>query len=68
MIPYTERFDDFKILTLRFTILRNCPNCFLIFADGKESKEEAFKNPTSSTVRRLACYPIILANIGARYV
>ena len=25
MMPYTERFDDFEILTLRFTILRNCP-------------------------------------------
>ena len=23
MMPYTERFDDFEILTLRFTILRN---------------------------------------------
>ena len=26
MMPYTERFDDFEILTLRFTILRNCPS------------------------------------------
>ena len=25
MMPYTERFDDFEILTLRYTILRNCP-------------------------------------------
>ena len=29
-MPYTERFDDFEILTLRFTILRNCPNMELM--------------------------------------
>ena len=28
MMPYTERFDDFEILTLRFTILRNCPSLY----------------------------------------
>ena len=29
MMPYTERFDDFEILTLRFTILRNCPHMII---------------------------------------
>ena len=31
MMPYTERFDDFEILTLRFTILRNCPNVIIVW-------------------------------------
>ena len=26
MVPYLQWFDDFEILMLRFTILRNCPD------------------------------------------